>query len=190
MKKLFLTIVLFGITGCSSASNQIPEKISIDKPTTPVMEYGVNLKKYPDSKIEFSLDQEFEYDAVEKYGSIAFKAIDVCYSKFENNLNGIDTSSDYGATVLNDYKIDVSKCIKESLQYYPIIPKEQRIQIPRENFGLELKENEIDEYNIVVDYDKSSERYKQMKKECEDDNVLVSEVDFKSVVELCLFKRM
>lgn len=197
MKKLILASMMFGIVGCSSASNEIPpvkeeyiQSVTIIENT---QKYGVDLNEYPTSNVKFDLEKEFEYVAVEKYGTIAFKAIDVCYTKYEHMMNGEDSSSDYGSTLLNDMNIIVSKCVEESLDKYPVIPENKRISFPREYMGLELDEVEkdgFDDVSPVAEYDKSSSRYKELKKICEENNALVPKQEFNESVEFCVKKGM
>lgn len=143
---LALTIASFGLVGCGT------HKEAAVATTVNEMQYGVkNLQEYTTVDTNFSLETEAEYKAAELYGSIAFKAIAVCNSKFENLLKNIDMSSDYGATVLQEYQVKVGKCVDETLKPYPIIPEKDRVQLPRENIGLELNEDEIAGFNNVDD---------------------------------------
>lgn len=197
MKKLILASMMFGIVGCSAASNEIPpvkeeyiQSVSIIENT---QNYSVDLNEYPNPNVKFDLEKEFEYVAVEKYGTIAFKAIDVCYTKYEHMMDGEDSSSDYGSTLLNDMNIIVSKCVEQSLEKYPVIPENKRISFPREYMGLELDEIEKDGFDDVLpvaEYDKSSSRYKELKKICEENNVLVPKHEFNESVEFCIRKGM
>uniref|UniRef100_A0AB38ZCU2 Lipoprotein n=1 Tax=Acinetobacter phage vB_AbaSt_W16 TaxID=3116434 RepID=A0AB38ZCU2_9CAUD len=150
MNKLLLAISIasLSLVGCST------HKEATAAPTVNEMQYGVkNLQEHTTVNTNFSLETEAEYKAAELYGSIAFKAIAVCNSKFENLLKNIDMSSDYGATVLQEYQVKVEKCVDETLKPYPIIPEKDRVQLPRENVGLELNESEIAGFNDVDDFE-------------------------------------
>lgn len=187
MKKLLLAISMVGLMGCSQADN----KVFIDIQNK--MEYGVDLSAVPDVQHEMSLLLEEEYEVVEQYGAVAYKAIDACYSKYEYMMDGVDSSSDYGSTVLHDMQQNSIKCMKESLSVYDEIPVNHRQHIPRDNVGLELSDDEIESFNELpaFDYDENDPRYPEIKQICEENNAYVlNPVDRSDAVEFCVRKAM
>ena len=190
MKNLIVISTLLGLIGCNQATNADLKQST--KPVETKMKYGLDLKDYPKAKVDFTLGEEFEYVAVENYGAIAFKVIDSCYVKYETTISNIDTSTEYGSAKYNDYRVNVAKCVTETLNNYERVPENLRQEIPREYNGLELDESEIESFYILpaFEYDKNSERYKKVLKACERDNIASPKKDFASNVEFCVAKSM
>lgn len=187
MKKSLLMAALAAVVsvGCSGVSQ---EQSAFNK------EYVIDVSKYPNANEDFSLDQEFEYQAVEQYGSPAFKVISSCYSKYGPMMSNIDTSTDYGSTVLGEYLVKVETCTFATLrELHVAIPLDQRQKIQRENIGLELNEDEVENFNQtpVAPYDKTSPRYKELLATCSaNNNSIEDDQEFVSAVDFCISKGM
>ena len=195
MKLLFVATAVCLMMGCSNAS-------TIEKPKKEVakMSYGVNLDEYKDIIIDFNLEQEYQYVAAETYGPVAFHAIGACFKKYEHMLDNIDTSTDYGSSLLTKFSVDNEKCVSETLSIYTPLDEDVRETIPRENIEMELASDEVDEFDDlsldvgeslpVAPYDKASPRYIEMRKVCEETNSSVPKDEFESSVEFCVSKSM
>ncbi len=178
MKPLIIALIAICFTGCASEQHITPKE--------PTMQYGVDLNNYPTVNTNFDLQFDHDYDMVEKYGSVAYKAIGACYSKYLHELDGIDTSTEYGATVQDEMVAKVNKCTEETLSVYPVIPENERVKI---------KHNEIESDDIsdmpVAPYDKNDPRYKELLETCTENNsVIPDETNRKEAVEFCISKSM
>ncbi|ADG60044.1 hypothetical protein Acj9p144 [Acinetobacter phage Acj9] len=200
MKKLALGFVLLSIMGCSQADYEtLSGVVPAGEPTTsaPEKKDFVDLNRYKDRQISFDLEFDWQYDLAERYGSIAYKAIDICSTRNDYRLtDGLDTSTEYGAHVLNEYHMAIKSCATASLEPFPQIREEDRLKVPNEesiNIGLELKDDEIEGYNElpVVSYSTDDPRYPQVLKACKSNNSQIDDpVEFAEAVEFCVRKGM
>ncbi|EQA7786719.1 hypothetical protein ACX818_001313 [Acinetobacter baumannii] len=202
MKKLLIASIIFGLVGCST-NESIKQPESIQQKIVHT-EHFIDLNEFPSEIQGFDLEFDWQFNAAEKYGSIAFKAIDLCYSKYEYTIKGIDTSSDCGSMKFDEYNQNVEKCVNESLSPYPIIPEDKRHKIPRGDepgYGLELSESEIDRYDdfenslpATTGDDKSyrnDPRFQELLPQCAANNMPIEDdQEFVDAVDLCVLKGM
>lgn len=191
MKKLLLALCVIGLVGCSQAESEVIVDAMKPKPES------VDLSKAPDLTSGFDLEFDWQYDLAELYGTKAYKAIHYCGLKYDSMLKGIDTSSDYGSTVLSEWNQSVAQCAENSLKHEPQIPEEFRHVIPRNepaNYGLELNESEVEGFNDIPPMfqpDVNDPRYKEVHAQCAINNQeIVDPVEFASAVDFCTAKGM
>lgn len=193
MKKLLLAALVIGIAGCSDADNKvIKNAIASDAAKYPE---AIAIKSFQDNSVRgFDLEMEWEFNLAEEYGTDGFKAIWFCHKKFQSELGGIDTSTDYGAAVLDKYDSKVQTCATHSVQRYSTpIPEDKRKKLDRPYAGVELSPQEIGTYDElpVAPYDKNSQRYKEVLAMCAGaNNYIKDDKEFVSAVDFCVSKAM
>ncbi|QQO96341.1 hypothetical protein CPT_Minot_138 [Acinetobacter phage Minot] len=168
MKKLLIAASIIGLVSLTACTqpNVAKDSGTVPLPSTEQNKPYLNLSKLKDNIEGFDLEFDWEYDLAEQYGTVGFKAIYYCGKKYDNMLVNIDTSTDYGSTVLSEYHANVKECATNSLRGYSVIPEAQRHKIPRADepgYGLELSAgeeanfNSEDRFNTV--YPKMAENY-------------------------------
>lgn len=202
MKKLLLSLCVVSLVGCSqSTPATYKEALKQQQKEEASQMLDVNSVKLSDySDLETSgqtLEFDWEYDIAEKYGTQGFKAMTLCYDKHLSKLDGVDTSSDFGAVKQDEVLALIESCSHNSLVYTTEIPEDKRTHIPRDepaNYGLELDETEVEGFNDIPPMfqpDVNDPRYKEVYARCAINNQeIVDPVEFASAVDFCTAKGM
>lgn len=201
MKKLLLSLCVIGLVGCSQAENDVIVEAINNEPVKILDENSVKLSNLDDlGNSAASLEFDWEYDVAEKYGTQGFKAIKYCYDKHLSKLDGVDTSSDFGAIKQGEVMTLIEACSYNSLVYTSIIPEDKRTKIPRDeqaNYGLELDLSEEAGFDDIppeaaATMDRNSDRYKELHKTCTENNSYYAgePVAMAEAVEFCVSKGM
>ncbi|AXY82758.1 hypothetical protein KARL1_139 [Acinetobacter phage KARL-1] len=210
MKKLFIVASIIGLVGCSEPSLSKESDVgTVPLPTSQTNKAYVDLSKVDGNIQGFDLEFDWEYDLAERYGTNGFKAIYYCGKNYDSMLSNIDTSTDYGSTVLSEYQANVRECATNSLRNYSVIPEAQRHKIPRADEpgqGLELSSEEEANFNsedrfntvypkIVENYEgteyRNDPRFKELLPVCAANNMSIKDdKEFVEAVEFCALKGM
>lgn len=182
LKLSLVAISLISLVGCSQFNK--PETVKPQQIEAYKQAYAVDLADYPEVNTNFDMEYDYQYDAVEKYGSISYKVVGACFQKYESMLDGIDTSTEYGDAVLTDFQTNNKKCVIHTLKGYPEIAPEDRQKVTHFNNELDMTAKEADQFNETEidkypDVDLSQEapedfsyadHLKQVTAMCEDNN--------------------